>query len=79
MICFNITLSDIAKVKTAAAIFSTDLCTSVNVTLPNFLECTNEQSLVRSETTIFVNRTPTSSTTVAGTVKSQLPQLPQPP
>ena len=72
IICIIITLSDFAKAKTAAANFSTVLCTSVNVTLPNFLGCTNGSSLVISETAKAVDRTPTSSTTVAGTVESQL-------
>ena len=55
-----------------AANFSAALCTSVNVTFPKFRECTDGSFLVISETSEVVNRTPTSSTTVVGTVESQL-------
>ena len=72
IICKIITVYDFAKAKTAAANFSTVLCTSVNVTLPNLFGCTNGSSLVVSATARVVNKTPTASTTIADTVESQL-------
>ena len=72
IICIIIALSALAKAQTVAASFSAVLCTSVNVTFPNFLGCTNGSSLVTLETSEVVIRTPTSSATVAGTVESQL-------
>lgn len=72
LICIIIGLSGFAKAKTVAANYSTILCTSVNVTFPNFLGCTNDSTLVTSETAEDVKRPSTSSTTVAGTLESQL-------
>ena len=72
IICIVIALLALAKVLTVAANFSAVLCASVNVTFPNFLGCTNGSAPVISETSGVVNRTPTISTTVAGTVESQL-------
>ena len=74
-VCISVSLSlfrILLRPMTAAANFSTVLCTSVNVTLPVFLGCNNSSSLITSGTGDVVGRTPTFSTTLQGALESQL-------
>ena len=74
-VCISVSLSlfrILLRPMTAAANFSTVLCTSVNVTLPVFLGCNNASSLVTSSIGDVVDSISTSSTTLQGALESQL-------